>query len=329
MSARDAMQGGFDADAARYDRMNRTQPAQFAPGQEAVFQQQDAFAQSAVPNDPGAMGDIFSTGVGGAATGGAPMDAMNPFGQPGAGAPGMMASPNSMMPGAGQVQQKDAADQFWDAMAKAGKGSMNFIKAIMEASSKLTVRWYSEWGFLNMRIGLGIVGAGIILKMFGVSFGLSISAGGALTAAIGAFIWLFWTGAAKKCSSKYKDDNVPIQPAAPEIQSPVNDFGFGDTGGGDDFFGEGSDLFGEGGEDSGDDWGDDPYADDDPYAGLEAEEQAEPGMTADEALASLPEIPQGMYERNYLWEMFTKVLPTMEPGFSKMRTHEEDSETFL
>ena len=59
MGVNDMMNGNFDADASRMDRMNRTQPAQFAPGQDAVFQQQDIFAQIAVQNNQNAMGDIF------------------------------------------------------------------------------------------------------------------------------------------------------------------------------------------------------------------------------------------------------------------------------
>lgn len=338
MSAGDAMSGGFNPDAARYDRMNRTQPAQFAPGQDAVFQQQDAFAQSSAPNDPGAMGDIFSTGVGGAATGGMSMDAMNPFANPGVGQAGMMASPNSMTQPVQQGMQKDAADQFWEAAGKFGKGSMNFIKAILEASSQLTPRWYSEWGRLNACIGGGIAVAGVVLKLFGLSFGFTITAGGLLCGCSGLFIWLFLTEKARNYPSKYKDGGAPQSAPQAIPQAPAQDalgggFDFGGSGGsGDDFFSDSPDMFGDSSGDSDSDWGedDDPYGEDDPYAGLEDEEdQAEKGMSTEEALSTLPEMQKGMYTRQYLWEMFTKVLPTMHPGFSKMRQIDESDDVFL
>lgn len=337
MSAGDAMNGGFNPDAARYDRMNRTQPAQFAPGQGAVFQQQDAFAQSSAPNDPGAMGDVFSTGVGGAAAGGMTADAMNPFGAPAmAGQPGMMASPNSMAPGIGQMQpQQDAADKFWAAAGSGFKASTGFFKQLMEASGKLTARWYSLWGQKVGHTGVALIAVGVVLKLLGVGFGLQLAVGGCVCAASGYFIWLFLTEAARKCSSKYKDD-APAQPAQQTPQIPVSqpESAFGDSfdfgGGGDDFFGDGSGSFGSEASSESDEWGDDPYGDDDPYADLdEVEEQPEQGMSAEDALQSMPEVQRGMYTRQYLWEMFTKVLPTMHPGFDNMRTIDESDDVFL
>lgn len=345
MSAGDVMGGGFNPDAARYDRMNRTQPAEFAPGQGAVFQQQDAFAQSSMPNDPGAMGDIFNTQVGG----GVSADAMNPFGpssamggMPGmSGAGGMMASPNSMVGGMQQPQQQqDASDKFWASVGKGFNSATTFFKQVTEASRKLNVRWYSEWGFLNAKIGAGIIVIGIVSSMFGFAPGLEIAAGGALVATSGLVMWLWLTEAARSCSSKYKDEPAsPVQQQQPA--PPASDFGFGGQGsdfgfgdsGGSDFFGDGSDSFGDdsfGQSSEGDDWGDDPYGDDDPYAGLEEEDdKPEQGMSTVDALNSLPEVPAGMYERNYLWEMFVKVLPTMHPGFAKMRTIDESDDVFL
>lgn len=336
MGAGDMMGSGFNSDAARYDRMNRTQPAQFAPGQDAVFQQQDAFSMSSAPNDPGAMGDIFSTGIGGPSMGGG-MDAMNPFGGPGGigMGPGGMASPNSMTMSQPQPQQ-DASDQFWAAVGKGFKGFTDFFKQVLEANKQLTVRWYSEWGRTIMFVGLAIAVIGLILKPFGVASGLTIAAGGILCAGSGGFIWLFLTEKARTCTSKYKDGQQQMpqqQPAPAPMQDSFSGFGFDapatdmfSSPSGGDLFGDGddTDFFSTGSEGE----EEDPY-EDDPYADLEPVEQGERGMTTEEALNSLQEVPAGMYTRTYLWDMFTRRLPTMHPSFSKMRSYDEDSDTFL
>ena len=331
MSAGDLMNSGFNPDAARYDRLNRTQPAPFAPGQDAVFQQTDAFAQSAVPNDPGAMNDVFSHGIGGAASGGLGADTMNPFG-PGGGLNPMQpgVSPNSMQPGMmQQAQQQDPADKFWAAAGKFFSGSRDFMKELMSAKSQLTIRWYCDWGFKNGCIGVGIIVGGIILKVFGFPLGGTVASGGALTACIGGFTWLFTSEKARTVTSKYKD--MPQSQPEPQLQSPPTPSGF-------DFPSDpGTDFFDPSSDSQDDDlWGDvdvdpddDPYAGDDPYAELDTVEQAEPGMSAEEALASMPEITPGMYTRSYLWEMFTKVLPTMQPGYAKMKTYDDSDDTFL
>ena len=64
MGIGDMHSNGFDADASRYERENRLNPAEFAPGQDATFQQ-DIFATSSVPANTGEMGDIFGSGAGG------------------------------------------------------------------------------------------------------------------------------------------------------------------------------------------------------------------------------------------------------------------------
>lgn len=338
MGVNDMMNGNFDADASRMDRMNRTQPAQFAPGQDAVFQQQDIFAQSAVQNNQNAMGDIFSTGVnnGAPATGG--VDPMNPF-STGVGNPAAQGG----IPTANGFQQQpqmhgqSTEDKFWSAVGAGAKGSMSFGKELISSMKTFTPRWYSEWGRTVLITGIVVAGAGFILKLAGLSVGLKISIGGLFSSAGGVLIWLFKTEDAKNYTSKYKDENNSNQSFNnPSDIMPVSD-GFGDNGIGfqdntpapdfpsDDFGSEDFDSYGDEDDDIYGIGGDD---DDDYYGGM-VEDEPQEGMNAEDALNSLPDIPKGMYERKYLWDMFTKVLPTMKPGFSEMHEIDDTEDAFL
>lgn len=338
MGVNDMMNGNFDADASRMDRMNRTQPAQFAPGQDAVFQQQDIFAQSAVQNNQNAMGDIFSTGVnnGAPATGG--VDPMNPF-STGVGNPaaqGGIPTANGFQQQQ-QMQGQSTEDKFWSAVGAGAKGSMSFGKELISSMKTFTPRWYSEWGRTVLITGIVVAGAGFILKLAGLSVGLKISIGGLFSSAGGVLIWLFKTEDAKNYTSKYKDENNSNQSFNnPSDIMPVSD-GFGDNGIGfqdntpapdfpsDDFGSEDFDSYGDEDDDIYGIGGDD---DDDYYGGM-VEDEPQEGMNAEEALNSLPDIPKGMYERKYLWDMFTKVLPTMKPGFSEMHEIDDTEDAFL
>lgn len=338
MGVNDMMNGNFDADASRMDRMNRTQPAQFAPGQDAVFQQQDIFAQSAVQNNQNAMGDIFSTGVnnGAPATGG--VDPMNPFstgvGNPAAQGGIPTANGFQQQP---QMQGQSTEDKFWSAVGAGAKGSMSFGKELISSMKTFTPRWYSEWGRTVLITGIVVAGAGFILKLAGLSVGLKISIGGLFSSAGGVLIWLFKTEDAKNYTSKYKDENNSNQSFNnPSDMMPVSD-GFDDNGIGfqdntpapdfpsDDFGSEDFDSYGDEDDDIYGIGGDD---DDDYYGGM-VEDEPQEGMNAEEALNSLPDIPKGMYERKYLWDMFTKVLPTMKPGFSEMHEIDDTEDAFL
>ena len=338
MGVNDMMTDNFDADASRMDRMNRTQPAQFAPGQDAVFQQQDIFAQSAVQNNQNAMGDVFSTGIniGAPATGG--VDPMNPFstgvGNPAAQGGIPTANGFQQQP---QMQGQSTEDKFWSAVGAGAKGSMSFGKELISSMKTFTPRWYSEWGRTVLITGIVVAGAGFILKLAGLSVGLKISIGGLFSSAGGILIWLFKTEDAKNYTSKYKDENNSNQSFNnPSDMMPVSD-GFGDNGIGfqdntpasdfpsDDFGSEDFDSYGDEDDDIYGIGGDD---DDDYYGGM-VEDEPQEGMNAEEALNSLPDIPKGMYERKYLWDMFTKVLPTMKPGFSEMHEIDDTEDAFL
>lgn len=304
---------GFDADEARYDRMNRTQPAQFAPGQNDTMDifsgsVDDIFSNSTIPNNQTAMGDVFSNNAMGFGAGG-----FSP-----------VASPNSM---GGNVQQqerpKDAADKFWDAMGKGSKSTWNFFKEVSTAFGQVTKLWWYKYTFKVCVISGIVSGLGIVFKLFGVSGGLSLTVGGLISLAFGVSSMCMLSDASKTCTSLYKEDNTA--PEEPPIDFTGGDMGFSEPQiGMDDFLESGvEDDFSDFSDDEDDDWGDDDWGSSDTSF------QASEGMNTEDALSSLPDIPKGMYERRYLYDMFIKVMPTMRPDFANLREIDEDSDTFL
>lgn len=336
MAVNDMMNGGnFDADAARYDRMNRTQPAPFAPGQDATFQQTDVFSQSAVPNQSNAMGDIFSSGIGSPQPiGGGLSDPFNPNAGLNTGAipQGAGLSQNPM-----QQNQKSAEDKFWDVAVAGGKGAFSFFKEFTASFKELTPRFYSEYGRRVMWFGLVVGVLGIVLRLFGLGIGLKIAIGGLVSMAIGVVVWGVLTEKAKCFTSMYKDENntnqsmmQQVPPEEPTIQpTDFNDnMGFNNTqedwG---DFDTNSDDSSWDDDDDGVDDYGTDEDDDFDDFADVEV--KGEDGMDADTALNSLQDIPVGMYTRQYLFDAFNKVLPTLRPDFAQMKEYDETDDIFL
>lgn len=340
MAVNDMMNGGgFDADAARYDRMNRTQPAPFAPGQDATFQQSDVFSQSAVSNQPNAMGDIFSTGVGSPQPlGGGLSDPFNSNAGLNTGAiPQGTGFNQNPMQGQGQ---KTTEDKFWDAAVAGGKGAFSFFKEFTASFKELTPRFYSEYGRRVMWTGLVVGVVGIILRLFGLSAGLKIAIGGLVSMAFGVVGWGVLTEKAKLYSSMYKDENntnQSIMQQAPQPAPMENPMDLGGFDNNQDFSNSQDDDWGSfepsDSDESWDDDGVDDYdSDDDGFDddfGEDLEVKGEDGMDADTALSTLQDIPAGMYTRQYLFDAFNKVLPTLRPDFAQMKEYDEADNSFL
>lgn len=332
MGVMDINNSGFDAEQARYDRMNRTNPAEFAPGQNGVFNNTSVFPDSSVPSNTTQTGDAFSSPFGAFNTPDASgqqqvggFGQASPFG-------GIPASPVAQPFGnqSQQPPQKSAEDIAFDMAKSAGKKSLEVGKDLGSSFSSLTIRWYSEWGRLTFLAGLGVSGLGLLLQILGYSKGLQIAIGAWASSAVGIIMWFFLLDGAKRCSSKYKDDNQESSSQAEPVSPPPAVQSFDSPSGFDSFSGFGGDATPTETIDFS------AYADDDDdedgyYEDVSEDTTAEvqEGMDTDEALTSLPEVPRGMYERNYLWEMFTKVLPTMYPDFADMKEFTENDDAFL
>lgn len=315
----------WDADASRYDRMNRTQSPDFAPGQDSQFSEDSFFADSVSPANNGMAGDTFSMGEG--------MDVFNTgvggFGQP---------SANSMSVNTPQQAGQDASDKFWEATSKGFKASVSFGSELVESFKGLTPRFWASYGFRVLQISLVVGFAGIVLMLLGAGVGINLLICGLLTSPIGICLWLFKTDDAKNYESAYTSSGVSTTPQSLS-ESELNANVWGESAmpldndldvvedDEEDFFSR-TDVV-----DDSDDEDDDMYSlfgesDEDDFA-VSGTSGAEEGMSTDEALDTLGEINNGMVTRQYLWDMFLKVLPKFKPDFATMRDIDEDSDVFL
>lgn len=351
MGATDMLQSGFDADTARYNRDNRLNPAEFAPGQgEPIAMDDSMFPTSTTQNNTGQFNDVFGSGFGGGAGGNIAdpfsANASSPMGVFDTGTGGLGVGGNSLtVPNQGAMQaqpQKDASDKFWDAMIAGGKGFSGFIKDISGSFGLVTPLFWTKYGLRTCYIGIGTTALGVVTKLFGLDSGLKLAIGGALATAVSVTIWMFSADNARNCRSEYKDEDNSQQnfnnpTPEPAFSGVGGDFDMGDSFGNGDFSGFDSGS-------SGDDWGDSSsddewetggFSDDDEdewgemIDDIDSSAQPEAGMSAEEALNSMQEIPKGMYTREYLYDMFTKVLPTMKPDFYVLRDIDDDDDVFL
>lgn len=328
MGASDLNNMNFNADEARYNRMNRQNPPEFSPGQDASFEA-DIFNNSSVPSSSDSMGDIFSSSPVQNDMFSSSFD--NPFGQQ----QDMM----GMNMGMGQQQQSmSAEDKLWEASGKAAKCSWSFLKEFSKSFGNVTPLFYQRFGYKALAVGVGAIVIGVVGKIFGLQSGLSLSIAGCLTGASAIMIYLFNCDKAKNYTSEYKDGvNVDNQQSNNQQVSFDNSFStdFSNNDFSNDFSSNdfsNNDSFNNdedwGDADSDDDWGDeDDWGDSDDWGDV-SEEIVDDSVSIDEAISTLQEVPNGMYTRQYLYDMFTKVLPLMKPDFSEIRDIDEDDDVF-
>lgn len=333
---------GFDADAARYNRQNRTSEPTFAPGMG-----EDVYGGSQMDNNGDSMGFGFGAGGGsdptaGFGTGGLGFGDANTGGF-NAGTGGFNAGAGGFNAGAGggsfggfstgfagqqQMQQpqqpvKSDEDKIIDAAVAVGKAGKTFGVDVIKSFGQLTPAYWEYYGKIASAVSAVGFAVGVVAGIFGMS-GSNLMVGSCLSGAVGILVLMFTTEKARGYSSKYKDDNteVPVEEPEPAGVFPsMEDSGAFDDFGADDFSDNDADS-----DDFGDDFGDDDWDFSD--APDDFEVSGSEGVSPDEALATMPEVDKGMYTRSYLYEMFTKVLPTMKPNFASLSEVEEDSDTF-
>lgn len=317
MALGDMNMGGFNSDEAAYNRQNRTQTPDFAPGQgdnsmDDIFYSGNNSQQSTDPfgaspdGGNGMFGNAFtqsnSNGLGGFGGG---------FGQP---------------PQAQQQQQMSEEDKFFEAVGKGAKGTVSFMKDLSQSFGKVTPLFWAKYGMLCTYTGGAVSVVGLVLRLFGLKIGMQLAIGGILSVGLGSMLWLFCVESGKTCSSEYKDDNTEVEVPPPSISE------------GDDLFAETDPNFGSFGDDLEDDTEDDDlddfFSDDDEedefsWGDDDITEQPSEGEDLSSALDSMPEIEKGMYTRQYLYEQFVKILPCFKPNFSNMREYDEEDDEFL
>lgn len=316
MGADNFLGGDFDPDSARYERQNRLNPPDFAPGQGDDDLFKSDFEQP-VSGGSG-MNDIFSTSG---------VDVFNGGNTPMAGSfnSGMLNQSNTMQ-GQGQGQSMSDEDKFFNAIAKGGKVVFGFFNDIVSSSKGLTPKFISVYGKNVTFVSLAVAFVGIVLRLFGIVFGVQLLVGGLLSASAGVVLLMFFVEKGAGCSSQYEDDNTTqnfSSPPQPSMDLALAGNGFGgisDT----DFDDE--EKFDYNNEEE-----DEPQGFDfeDDFDFNDSKDEVQDGENPDTVLDNLPDIDRGMYTRQFLYDSFTRVLPNLKTNFSDVKEYDEDSEVFL
>lgn len=339
MGADNFLGNNFDADSARYDRQNRLNPPDFAPGQGSS---DDLFSSSFEQSVSG--GDMFSSF--------SQSSQQNPsidiFGGAGGGTAGTFNTGNvfngSTFGQQGQQQTsevKSDEDKIFDFIINASKGASNFIKDMYSSSKELTPKYWSLYGKNSLYTSLVVSVLGLLIKIFGVSFGLDMIIGGLISGSIGIIFLMFNVEKSKDFSSPYSDESESTNNNSndEQIQDSNNNFGF------DNFDNDNSGEFDNMGfdqapsdfgnfDDDQDEFGAYDNDEDDDYEDFDFDEASLEPVSADgedieKALDEFQVVDRGMYTRQYLYENFVKVLPNLHANFSDVKDYDEDSEVFL
>ena len=348
------LSNGADIERARYERNNRLNPPEFAPGQDlSPVSTGDLFGNmgggdlfsgggNIFDNSPqdvnvGGMSDPFgsnpfgggmsndpfgNSGMGGNPFGGGMSN--DPFGGSFGGPSAGFNTGNTFGPSANGMmmpnqQQSGFTYDKAEAMAKSTVGGLKSIGASFTQVTPLF--WFNYCKTLKwVGIGLGVLG--LILALTGV--------GNVFATLITGFIFTFGSlGATMLMSDKvegytseYKDmpQDMPMQPM---MQEPMPTF--------DDFPQPQPDAF-----DFPEPTNDFDFPAENPSAetetfDLDKLEVSEPiaRENPEEVINTMQEIPQGMYTRKYLYDMFTRLLPNICPDFSTLREIPESDNAFI
>lgn len=317
MGADNFLGGDFDPDSARYERQNRLNPPDFAPGQGDDDLFKSDFEQP-VSGGSG-MNDIFSTSG---------VDVFNGGNTPMAGSfnSGMLNQSNTMQ-GQGQGQSMSDEDKFFNAIAKGGKVIFGFFNDIVSSSKGLTPKFISVYGKNVTFVSLAVAFVGIVLRLFGIVFGVQLLVGGLLSASAGVVLLMFFVEKGAGCSSQYEDDNTTqnfSSPPQPSMDLALAGNGFGGIS--DTDFDDDEEKFGYNNEEE-----DEPQGFDfeDDFDFNDSKDEVQDGENPDTVLDNLPDIDRGMYTRQFLYDSFTRVLPNLKTNFSDVKEYDEDSEVFL
>lgn len=283
----------FDADQARYDRMNRTQQSDFAPGQGDDLNSlyNNDISQSC--NGNSLFETQFQTNTGG----------------------DLNATPQQQI---SQQPVKSDEDKLFDFVVLSGKAVINFLKDITGSFKEVTPMFWREWGYKTSIVCGVVFAGGIILRLLGLKFGMGLMRGALLGAIPSVCSWFFSIEESRKYTSMYKEDNENVeQESEPEPEQDEN-FEFEDQPFEDEFI-------------SDEDEDDFDFNDFEDFIESEEEEEfvKEDGMDLEEALDTMTVLDKGMYTRSYLYEMFTKVLPRLSSSFGRTTEYDAEDDTFL
>ena len=257
------------------------------------------------------------------------------------GVPG--AQPNQQFGVAGNQQmgnpqafEQSTGEKILDAMGKAliagAKWTRDYVK-LMHTS--LTNNSESDWNALGGRMAKvsAVIGAGgLILLVLGLTVcncseeAVGIIMGCVINAGIGIALCAFNR---KYPNGKPQNVEVGTQEAEVDNSDGLNNFVWDGEDSEDDYGDysdeEESEYYSE------DDW-EDAFGDsfDNSFGSVDDSFFASnDSFNANEVVSNLPDIPTGQYTRQFLYETFLKVLPTIQPSFMAMEQVTEDTDEFF
>lgn len=305
---------GNDLDMVGKMRESNMNPAEFPPGQVS-----DPFSYNGGGSDQfsqgtNGMNNNNNNGFGGGADYGSPLGGSQ-------GDTNLYGGFNQNMQNVPQSYGSDVemVDKVLKITGKAlvvgGKGLSGFLQRFVESMMPMTATYLVNWGRQMCIWAVVDIVIGTLLLMVGHGgYFLPILVSSFFILGVGTMLFMF-------NYSRYKDEKLEVPPETQEEPEPQ---GFEGTAE-EDFFGD---------EFEDDVFGDDPDDDDifnseffEDGSGFEPE--VDEPMSPTDALDSLPEVNKGMYTRQYLYEMFTKVLPCYSPNFSEFEEFDETDDLFL
>lgn len=308
----------MDYDNNRAERDFNMNPPTNAPGQ-GDDGWGDLFSNSSTSINQDPMGSANNANMGMNGFGGDINNILN-------GQQGMPGMPG-VQGGYPQEPQKTLGDKASDlasvAVEKSVKGLIAYFKMLIKS---LTNNTESEWHILGERIcvvSMILGGLGLIFwlgSLFNskLGFGASIAFGSAFAGIWGIYLVL----------KNRKDATLTEETSSSEdsqSSSDVNDSFFNDSD-----FNDSDDDYEESSYDEEEDYGDWDSFDGTDYSSVDGSFFASnDDFDAQEAVNNLDEIPAGQYTRQYLFETFEKVLPSVNPSFMDMEDVLDGSDEFM
>lgn len=308
----------MDYDNNRAERDFNMNPPTNAPGQ-GDDGWGDLFSNSSTSINQDPMGSANNANMGMNGFGGDINNILN-------GQQGMPGMPG-VQGGYPQEPQKTLGDKASDlasvAVEKSVKGLIAYFKMLIKS---LTNNTESEWHILGERIcvvSMILGGLGLIFwlgSLFNskLGFGASIAFGSAFAGIWGIYLVL------KNRKDATLTEETPSNEDSQSF-SDVNDSFFNDSD-----FNDSDDDYEESSYDEEEDYGDWGSFDGTDYSSVDDSFFASnDDFDAQEAVNNLDEIPAGQYTRQYLFETFEKVLPSVNPSFMDMEDVLDGSDEFM
>ena len=329
------LNNGIDVDRARYNRENRLNPPEFAPGQDLnPVSTTDLFGSggdlfsgggSVFDNSPqevntSGMSDPFSP------MGSSPFgDPFSPMGGSSMGMPmgggfntGNMYGPSQN----GMIQNNQPQQGFtYEKAEELTKSTIGGLQSIGASLSKTTALfWYKYCGRVSIT-GFSLMAVSLLFGIFKVGNPFVVLISGLILGVGGIGASLIVKDKTLNVTSEYKDTQAIAEPSYNPVIQEDPLFGMDD---------EPTFDFPDTTEAEPMDFPDveDPLDIDIDIDNIKVDIEPEPKEDPEVVLEQMQEIPQGMYTRKYLYDMFTKLLPNICPQFSILREISEDDNAF-